>query len=65
MEIKKCTNCGQILQKIEGFYAITKVIKSGENIAYNPASGVPWIAYACSWCGKLELFAAKATKEWE
>lgn len=59
-QIQKCSNCGQNkFERVEGIYALTKVEKINEAIAFNPASGVPIIVYICTNCGEIKLYPAK------
>ena len=63
MNVHKCTKCNTILQRIEGTYALTKVIKDGNNIAFNPSSGIPVVCYFCPICGEIKIFSAKLLGE--
>lgn len=61
-----CCNqpCGQaVMQRIPGVYAFTEVSKSGDNLAFNPASGVPVICFICPKCGEIKSYSAKLLKE--
>ncbi len=61
---KQITNCDhKDLQRIEGIYALTKVTKKGENVAFNPGSGVPVVCRICPECGEIKTYSAKILKE--
>lgn len=60
----QCKNCdNKNFQKIEGIYALTKIEKKEERIAFLPASGIPIIVFMCAECGELKIFPAKLFDE--
>lgn len=65
--ISKCANCGNTGEenflRLDGFYALTKVEKKGEEINFMPSSGMPMIVFLCKKCGELKLFPAKVFGE--
>lgn len=61
---KPITNCAHNdLQRIDGIYALTKVTKDGDNVAFNPGSGVPVVCFICPRCGEIKTYSAKYLKE--
>lgn len=52
------------MQAQTGFYALTVVQKTGEQVQFNPAAGIPVKAYVCRHCGYVELYSANTNPEW-
>ncbi|MBI2436138.1 MAG: hypothetical protein HYV41_00100 [Candidatus Magasanikbacteria bacterium] len=66
MDIPFCTNCSgsQILQRVDGVFALTKVEKKeGGGVNFFPASGLPVVAFLCPQCGEIKLLPAKLFNE--
>jgi hypothetical protein len=60
-----CINHADVqMDALEGFNALTKLLKSGENFTFNPSSGIPVKAFYCRICGYIELYHANTTEEW-
>ncbi|MEY1638390.1 hypothetical protein [Tenuifilum osseticum] len=63
--IAYCINHPDVqMEPLEGFNALTKLLKSGDKFTFNPSSGVPIKAYMCRQCGYIELYHATTTEEW-
>ena len=60
----RCSKCNVELTEIDSLYALTRVIKEGDKINFNPASGIPVKVYVCQKCGKLEIYSAKVIGAW-
>ena len=52
------------MSRIPEYYAITKVEKKKENVAFNPSSGIPLVVFACDICGYLEFYPAVKFRDW-
>ena len=67
---KKDDNCycinhpDEIMSKSDGFSAITSLKKDGDNVLFDPCSGVPIISYMCLKCGYIENYAAQFDMSW-
>lgn len=61
-----CINGHGLMIRNEGFNAVTRVEKQGQNVSFNPSNGVPVKLYYCANCGYIEMYAASlADTDWQ
>ena len=53
-----CVNGHGLMPQNEGFNAVTRVQKQGDNVTFNPSNGVPVKVFYCKTCGYIEMYAA-------
>ncbi len=48
----------------EGFHALTKLNKKGDQLTFHPSTGAPIKIFICQECGYIETYFAKMTEFW-